>query len=54
MAVDLSIVRKMLVMILHRVKLIKLAVGVLQGKDTIATIQREPKSMTMNFEEPIA
>ena len=53
-AVDPSIVRKMLVMILHRAKSTKLAVGVLQGKDMIATIPRRPRNMTANFEELIA
>ena len=53
-AVDPSIVRKMLVMILHRAKSTKLAVDVLQGKDMIAMIPRRPRNMTANFEEPIA
>jgi hypothetical protein len=35
-------------------KLTKLVVGVLQGKDMIATIPRKPRNMMANFVEPIA
>jgi hypothetical protein len=51
--VDLSIDRKMPVMILHRVRLTKLAVGVPRGKDMTVTIPRKPKSTMVNSEVPI-
>jgi hypothetical protein len=52
-AVDLSIDRKMPAIILHRVRLTKFAVGVLQGKDMKVTILRKPRSTMVNFEKPI-